>query len=351
MLSESILYYPSIEFQSDSWVKSNLILWDRIYRIVPKDYTPNDSDNIKELIDNDLVRNITLNDSDVKITGDEFIGIYKNLPFVPAGLETYDDDRIHPDKIDKRLYPFLESISENFLKDGWLHLPSELARGYMFYLSKTVAARRNLVRGTDDPDCWSIAPFFTENVNFDEFAYANGAEGYYCSLYLEDLLPSNVGSLETSNLIKFVKNRADEKKSFREKLDLLNKKIELIEDKEQVYTEVTDYLVMVEREKCEFKKSMDLLSLKNAKASLFSVGIPIGLTALGAFGLGGDPFSLTKISGSISLAALGAYANYEMVKNTERDSSYLSYLLEIDKIPSNSHSNKLARNFEEFIND
>lgn len=351
MLSNAILYYPRIEFQSEEWVKSSLLLWDNIYRIVPADYVPNDSRTIKEFYDNDLIRNITLTETDIKRTGEEFSDIYNNLQFTPAGLEPDDYDRIHPDKIDQRLYPFLNSISDNFLKDGWLHLPREVARGYMFYLSKTVAQRRNLVRGTNDSDSWSIAPFFTEDLNFDEFAYSNGAEGYYCSLFLEDLIPANIGEVASSTLINFVSERRSLKESLRLKLNTLNEKIAAVVDKEQVYSEVQDFLTEVEKEKKELKRSMDFQSSSNARSSIFSIGIPVGLTALGALGLMGDPFSLTKISSSISLAGLAAYSDYKKTLATQRDSSYVSYLLEVDKLPTFSYANRLARNFEEFLND
>jgi hypothetical protein len=351
MLSNSILYYPSIEFQSEDWVKSSLLLWDNVYRIVPIDYTPNDSETIRELNDNDLIRNVTLNQTDVNNTADEFLSVFQNLPFVPAGLEADGLERIHLDKIDTRLYPFLESISKSFIRDGWLYLPEELIKGYMFYLSKTVAQRRNLVRGTDDSDSWSIAPFFTEDINFDEFAYADGAEGYYCSMFLEDLMPRNISEVSASTLIKFVEKRRDLKDCFRMKLSSLNDKISSVTDKEQVYVEVREFLSEVENDKTELKKSMDILSLSNAKSSLFTVGIPVGLTALGAFGLSGNPFSLTKISASISLACIAAYSDYGKTLRTNRDSSYASYLLEIDKLPTPSYVNKLARNFEEFMND
>jgi len=43
-------------------VKSSLLLWDHVYRIVPDDYTPMDSDEIKALIDAGLVRNVTLDE-------------------------------------------------------------------------------------------------------------------------------------------------------------------------------------------------------------------------------------------------------------------------------------------------
>jgi hypothetical protein len=34
----SALYYPSIEFADPQWLWASSLIWDRIYRIVPKDY-------------------------------------------------------------------------------------------------------------------------------------------------------------------------------------------------------------------------------------------------------------------------------------------------------------------------
>lgn len=67
------MYYPHIEFQNEAWVKSCLLLWNHVYRIVPEGYTPNDSDEIKALVDADLVRNIKLDDKDREDTFDEFL--------------------------------------------------------------------------------------------------------------------------------------------------------------------------------------------------------------------------------------------------------------------------------------
>lgn len=112
--SDSVLYFPTIEFQNEDWVKSSLLFWDKVYRIVPKDYTPIDSKAIIEAQENDLIRNITLESQDVSITGEKFLRFCDQLPFIPAGLDVKDYHRIHPDKIDKRLYPSLENISNKF---------------------------------------------------------------------------------------------------------------------------------------------------------------------------------------------------------------------------------------------
>lgn len=181
MKPDSILYYPHIEFQCEAWVKSSLLLWDHVYRIVPEGYTPNDSDEIKALVDEDLVRSIKLDDKDREDTFDEFLRLCEKIEnHKPAGLIPSEEDRIHPGKIDSRLYPYLDLIGEHFIdEDKWLHLSKDLARGYMFKLSQVVARLRNLNRGTDDMDAWSINPYFCENANFGEFLQDPTAKGFF----------------------------------------------------------------------------------------------------------------------------------------------------------------------------
>jgi hypothetical protein len=47
--SYTALYYPFIHFKDDRWVKLTALYWDRMGRIVPSTYTPDDSDTVREL--------------------------------------------------------------------------------------------------------------------------------------------------------------------------------------------------------------------------------------------------------------------------------------------------------------
>lgn len=71
MKANTKLYYPHIEFQNEAWVKSSLLLWEHVYRVVPKDYTPHDSNEIKALIDAGLVRKNKFDDQDREKTFEE----------------------------------------------------------------------------------------------------------------------------------------------------------------------------------------------------------------------------------------------------------------------------------------
>ena len=350
MKANSILYYPHIEFQNEAWVKSSLLLWDHVYRIVPEDYTPIDSDEIKALVDADLVRSIKLDDKDREETFDEFLRLCDKLDNrLPAGLAPSDEDRIHPDKIDKRLYPYLDLIGEHFIDDyRWLHLSKELARGYMFKLSQVVARIRNLNRGTDDLDAWSISPFFCENANFGEFLQDPDAKGFFCSVTLEDVIPENIGEVNSCDLISFVNNRKDERKLLREKFNDFTSHLAMISNLDYAGQIEMDFVNELMESKEEYRKSMD--KWKDIPALAVSTGVPVSLTAFGTLStFQGNPFSLLRIAGSLVMGAICSYADFYRAKK-RRAPSYSSYLIGVDKLCNNVRGESYTR-LEEFIND
>lgn len=350
MKPDSILYYPHIEFQSEAWVKSSLLLWNHVYRIVPDGYTPNDSDEIKALVDADLVRNIKLDDKDREDTIDEFLRLCDKLEnHMPAGLVPSDEDRIHPNKIDTRLYPYLDLIGEYFIdEERWLHLSKELARGYMFKLSQVVARIRNLNRGTDDVDSWSINPFFCENANFGEFLQNKDAKGFLCSVTLEDVVPENIGEVSSRDLISFVGKRKDERMLLREKFEAFTSHLALISNVQHAGQVEIDFVNDLMESKEVYRKSMD--KWKDIPALAVSTGVPVSMTALSTLSMiKGNPFGLLRIAGSLVVGAICSYADFHRAKK-RRDPSYASYLIGIDNLCKNV-TRECFNRLDEFIND
>lgn len=352
MKPNSILYYPYIEFQNEAWVKSSLLLWDHVYRIVPEGYTPNDSDEISALVDNDLVRNVKLDDKDREKTFDEFLKLCDKIRnHLPAGLIPSEEDRIHPGKIDNRLYPYLDLIGDHFIdNDNWLHLSKELARGYMFKLSQVVARIRNLNRGTDDLDAWSINPYFCENGNFGDFLQDPEAKGFFCSVTLDDVIPLNISNVCAKELILFVNKRKDERKLLREKFDEFTNHLAKISNSQHAGQISMDFVNDLQFAKEQYRNSMD--SWRDIRAIPISTGVPVSLTALGTLaGNNPNPFSVAAIAGSIAIAAICSYFDFYRTKKN-RDPSYASYLIQIDKLCG--HENVARQSyvrFNEFVND
>ena len=347
--SGSVLYFPSIEFSDENWVKTALLFWDRIYRITPKEYIPNDNEAIQEAIDNDLIKDISLEGKDLSKTADVFKKFCDDLPFIPAGLSGYD--RIHPDKVDARLYPFLESISHKFDDNGWLHLSKPLARGYMFYLSKVVAERRNLARATDDLDSWAIAPYFSEEGKFDENVFRDDAEGYYSYLILEDFIPSDLNNVPITKIIDFIDDNKKLKAKFRDKISEFARSLSKCESTDFALQLVEDYKFDLEESKRDLTNSLSLINSGKLN-TLFTMGIPVSMTVFGALGLNGNPYSFENIFESILFGALASYSEYSVRAKKIKANSSATYLINMDSQLGNlSKIAQCSSALDEFIND
>ncbi|MFA5312819.1 MAG: hypothetical protein WC375_05790 [Methanomassiliicoccales archaeon] len=346
--SGSVLYFPSIEFSDDNWVKATLLFWDKIYRITPNQYSPNDNETILEAIDNDLIRDIPLEGKDLSKTADKFEKFCNDLPFIPAGLESDEYERIHADKVDARLYPFLESIAHKFDDNRWLHLSKPLAKGYMFYLSKVVAERRNLARATDNPDSWAIAPYFSEDGKFDENVYRDDAEGYYSYLILEDFIPSDLINVPITKIIDFIDENKESKAKFRNKISEFAQNLSKCDSTDFALELIEDYKFELEESKTELTNSLSLINSGKLNA-LFTIGIPVGASVFGALGFNGNPYSFINIFGSILFGALASYYQYSVGVKKIKENSSLTYLVNMD-----SQLSKVAQcssALDEFIND
>lgn len=350
MAEKSILYYPSIEFQSIEWVKSSILLWDRIYRIVPEGYIPDDSDEIKELIDNDLIRNIHLTKGDKEQTANDFVDFYQAIKDNrAAGLIVSDDERIHPDKIDNILYPYLDEIGPYFFDDdNWLHMSGPMTRSYMFILSKVVANRRNMVRGTENLEAWAISPYFSERGNFAEFVQDSSAKGFYSSCILEDIFPANIADIDVNEIISFIENNKEGKVELREKLTSFISEASKISENEQFIQEGLDLIHDINSAKDEYKKNMAFWE-GGMPGKILSTGLPLSINVFDALNAANDPFKLLRI-GSILIGAIASYADYRKTKK-KRDPSYSSYLYGLDNLPSSQVIGRSFTSFEEFIND
>ncbi len=278
---------------------------------------------------------------------------------LPSGLRDNGDgsedhrDRLHLDKVDYRLYPLLDKImdlSGLTRKDEWIELPPNFIRGYMYFLSQSIATDRRLVRSTDNLDAWSITPYFTErgNLPFEDIPYNKNDEGLYCSLIMENVLPKNMDEISASKIIDFNLARKEERKLFRDKVSDLVNIFPLIESKEQWNDEVGLLLKEVEDAKCEYRKSQDFMH-SGMPSAIFGVGLPLGFTTL----FSGEP-SVKRITASFVLGAVSTITSYKKIKN-DRSPSLASYLVDIDKsikrpMPLNAICQHVSTTISKFMN-
>ena len=351
-MRNSILYYPHIEFQNMGWLKSSLLLWDHVYRIVPESYQPQDNHEIEHAADLGIVRSVDLDENDIRGFSTEFTDFVEQLPFQPAGLEYDEIAYLHPEKVDSHLYPFLEQYATGESNKGFIELPKEIVRGYMFFLANQVAGRRGLSRCTDDIYSFAVSSYFSEDANFDELLYDREAEGFYSSLILNDLLPLDIEAVPMDKIIKAISNSKDERVRFREELAKFSGELHRCESNDHAQTILNDYKQDLIKAKNEIKAAQGFLN-KDDVGSVFTMGLPTSLTAYGAlFGATGDPFGIYTLSSSLLIGAIAAYQDYKKTKSLEENNCGAAYLISLDKQFSGTGTYPaFDRYLEEFVND
>src|SRR5690349_18481018 len=68
------LYYPTIGFSDDAWVKLAALYWDKLGRIVPSGVEVDDSDAVKQLINEvGFIDSFMPSNQELLITGEMFL--------------------------------------------------------------------------------------------------------------------------------------------------------------------------------------------------------------------------------------------------------------------------------------
>lgn len=356
---DKILYYPTIEFQDETWVKSALTFWDKVYRIVPRGYNPNDSDEIYIAKQEGLIEDIFLSTDDLKIAAIEFEKFCDNQNGLPAGLDaSLYEVRLHTDKIDERLKPFFAQFSKSIDKDGFYKIPERIANGYMFFLSDTVSKRRNIPKLTDNPDMFAAMTYFDVEGEIDEWFTDEEASETYSNLVIENLIPADIRSMSINELIKLNKGMSEYKTEFRKSVSEFNDKLTKIEDSDFALMEIKkfkDELTRFNASKTEVLKTY----IKELKPSLLYVGLPVCTTSLigSIYSNPNDLYStMIQISKGVFLGGIASLGNAAKDVRNRWTSSRSNYYLELKKHLTSDHNAEIRitnmnNRLEEFIND
>jgi len=349
------LYYPNIEFYDSTWLKASLLIYDKIYRIVPRTYSPEDSDEVKVAVDKDLLENIHLSQSDLEQTAEEYEQFLSSVPVLPAAIEGHDNVRLHEEKVDDRIRPVLEALSNKIDPDGFLSVSHEVANTYMLYLANIVSRRRGITKLTDDPDMFSIMHYFANNGNFGEWVCNPDSKEVAASFIVPYILPKSIEFLSINEIIKFRDKTQSAREAFKESLDNFIDKVSHVEDTDFLKKHSDEFLSEIEKRRDGIADQTKELA-KDIMCSLISVGLPATITTLSLFVAGSDMFDLTSVGKSCFIGAVSSIADTAKSRRKDWKSSDSFYYLQLKKVFGDKTGVKFStrsyhRVFEEFIND
>ena len=356
-MSKEVLYYPTIEFMDETWLKASLCIWDKIYRIVPSTYNPQDSDEVRIAVDNGLVEDIRLNNDDLTETARSFEIYLNDAPILPAAVDGWEniDIRLHPEKVDARILPILEGLSKKIDPNGFLSLSYEVANVYMLYLADVVSKRRGINKLTDNSDMFAIMHYFANDANFDEDVFSDEREEVTASLVLPSLLPKGIEYMSINEVIRFRENTAESRMVFRESVDDLVSDICHIDDSIFLKQRLDEFNETFENNKGNLLNQAGKL-FKDFKYSILSVGLPASFPTLISLARGQGIRDLIEIASMLSIVVIASLADASRTKRSNWNNSDTFFYYQLEKVFGTEKGVRfsypsLPRIFEEFIND
>jgi len=288
LTSGSVLYYPTIEFQSDTWLKAAICVWEKVYRIVPPSYKPQDSDEVKEAMDAGLVESIKLENGDLASAAVDFQSFMDEADTFPAALQGHDniDVRIHPEKIDARLLPLFESLASKIDPQGFLSVSEEVADAY-------------------------IDSYFQFDGNFSEYIFDENQAEVAATVVLPQLLPSGLETDSMERVLNFRNRFAEARASYRENVLDLAKLLTTIESSSHVRDIIEDFRNKLTGAK-HASAGRAIATISEHKYAALAIGLPIAAAAF----LDGGKFQWSVALGGIGIGLIATMADANKSKRS-----------------------------------
>ena len=371
-MSSSILYYPSIEFQPGDyqWLWCSALLWDRVYRIVPQEYQPEEPKNISELCESGEIGIGISPNRYAKEASNRFLDFLQSDNQRAAALSFVDRDevehiRIHSSKMDEKLRSqvFYHIKGKDF-EEEWLSGSSEMINAYMTFLAKEIAEKNKLSLYTGEQSLWTMTEYFRNDGKLQDMYYQKKGTSEYSvgallSIILSEVFPQNILDIESKEILKFRQKRKDERRRFIVALENIQEQINNADAPEVVETIFINEKKELDDALSEYKKSMDILGAVKFGGYL-TTAIGVGASIYEALN-GIPPF----LSGGIGLSgvAINVLTGIAEKRVQKKDNPY-SYLAHVRSsfsracnsgLPYNDvigeYNYKLSRGIEEFICD
>jgi hypothetical protein len=348
------MYYPHIHFRNRKWLRTALLHYDEIVRIVPEDYDPNDVEEyarftfeaeklvaeVKELEAAGFIRNVAPDPSSVDITSGDF------LDFVSRNL-------IDPNRR-REVLPLLHR------RNPWLTLhPSKINPGLAEILSELGLARKSVEHSPDDWDIEAATavlylmylsarmadgrPLTTDNAHYQRLLYsrapvadANPATRddlfMLASASFEGALPDHLTQIPLNTLLDFRDKHGAVRAKFQAEIAKLAVTMSEARDERELHNTLTTQAEIIAREESLLKDKLTF-SFTTFSTAVFSVSVPSYIVPVAT----GHPLLLAAAGAAV--ISLAAY-KYMLDRRVTESSSPYAYLLAVDRLVSRD---KVAR--------
>ncbi|MCK4415152.1 MAG: hypothetical protein KAY32_16595 [Candidatus Eisenbacteria sp.] len=210
------LYYPTIEFHDFEWLWNASLLWDRIYRIVPAGYEPDDCENVRILAQSGEIGHAIRPEEYAPLVAKEFVDRIEEGRWDAAAVERDIPDeyaRLHKGKVDVALREMIIAKGAGAEHKDWLYVRTEFGALYMTYLANHIAAMNKLQLLSDSTPAWTGSTYFRFDGDVQDYPREEYVQ-QLAVLVLRDFLPENITSVRPESILRFREKYRDERQRF-----------------------------------------------------------------------------------------------------------------------------------------
>lgn len=339
MSSGVSLYYPYIHISEEGWLKRSLLYWDRVRRIVPDGFEPNDNSDCYNAKQAELLI-ATSPTPYLSETAQRFRAkipaLVEEITRRAESFEVDDpevaardyDRRIHIEKMETWLRSFLVERELVQIEGKWIVSHPDIADWYMTCLATVMSETIGSPVVTDLRKTNAVGEYF---------AHANPGSGEehadrgVAMLRLHIPFPNTeaLARVPFSEILDFRENYSDERWNLREAIEELMKDVPTISDENNLRDHLHDKQARLDKALRDQRKAADRFYAKTIP-SLLQISAPTGVLAL-AGRLGAPPLTLTALgAGTVALLALAWWAKFMDEEAAVKAQPY-QYLLSLEE--------------------
>ncbi len=321
------LYYPYIHLTDEIWLKHAFLFWDKISRIVPPSFSPEDNEDIRQIReqtnfledyrpDKRVIRNTFSSFSEILKEYIKYGDHEEKKVYSHARRETLQNGSyIHIEKMDQELIEKLSKLGLAVPGDNewasWIKIDNRVGQSYMTYLAKSISSEKSIPMVTDTEE------FYSSQGVYQERRYENRFKEELGYLLIDTIIPKNINSVSISELINIRTKYNDQRTEFFDEINKLSTTLSSIDNQSALQDALHYHNTLLSAKTKELEKVFNLNGIETIKN-------PLAISMCASFVTG----SLWGTSVGLAYGAFSSYIEYER-RRVERNSHPMSYLLNI----------------------
>jgi hypothetical protein len=335
------LYYPHIHLTNKNWLKHSFLFWDKISRIVPQSFKPEDSEEvIKMKQETNFIQDYHPESWVTREAFHQFAKLLKNYvneTETPRRMHREDRNRqrlfhnrtlrngsyIHIEKMDYELKEILFelglAIPGQNKWTSWLKVDNEIGDMYMTYLAKSISKDKSIPIVTDNEDLY-ISKELVSNYNYNhQFEEKLGC------LLIDAVMPKNINNVTVDQLIEIRNKYDDQRISFFNKVNELSSVLPDIDNKSALEDALNIYSKKLAYDTADLKKIYDSNGIDSVIKPL-AISAPTSIVSLSNY----IPIEYQSLGFSAGiLFGVVSYINELKENHREAQKDPMAYLLSI----------------------